>query len=188
MNVQETPRSLTGTPEGVGAASGVGRVRPIASGLLALVGLGLSSYLTLTHYFARAVPLACSATGAIDCEKVTTSPQSVVFGIPVAVLGLAFFVPMLALCSPWAWASSRREVAVARLVLATAGMGFVLYLVSMELFVIGAICLYCTGVHLTTFLLFALVATAPLPAVTGSSGRSPGPPGVTRSRDEAKPR
>lgn len=173
MSVSGTRQRPSGVPEAVGVDRGGGRVRPVASGLLALVGLGLSTYLTLTHYFAKAVPLACSATGAIDCEKVTTSPQSVVLGIPVAVLGLAFFVVMAALCSPWAWASDRRQVAVARLVLATAGMAFVLYLVSMELFVIGAICLYCTGVHLTTFLLFALVVTAPLPRTA---------PGISRPR------
>ena len=44
--------------------------------------------------------LVCSDTGAINCTKVTTSPQSVIFGIPVAVLGLAYFVPMIALCLP----------------------------------------------------------------------------------------
>ena len=44
-------------------------------------------------------------SGAINCEKVTTSPQSYVFGIPVAMLGLVFFVPMLVLCLPAAWRS-----------------------------------------------------------------------------------
>ena len=39
--------------------------------------------------------LVCSDKGLMNCEEVTTSPQSMVFGIfPVAVLGLAFYVFM----------------------------------------------------------------------------------------------
>jgi uncharacterized membrane protein len=37
------------------------------------------------------------------------------------------------------------------------GIGFVLYLVYTELFTLNAICLWCTSVHVLTFLLFALV-------------------------------
>jgi uncharacterized membrane protein len=40
------------------------------------------------------------------------------------------------------------------------GIGFVLYLVYAELFIIGAICLYCTSVHTITFLLFGLTVFA----------------------------
>ena len=40
------------------------------------------------------------------------------------------------------------------------GIGFVLYLLYAELFIIGSICLYCTSVHAITFLLFVLTAFA----------------------------
>jgi len=50
---------------------------------LSLAGLGVSTYLTIVH-FAPSVPLACSSNGIVNCERVTTSPQSYVFGIPVA--------------------------------------------------------------------------------------------------------
>ena len=36
-------------------------------------------------------------------------------------------------------------------------MGFVLYLIYAELIQIGAICLWCTSVHVATFLIFALI-------------------------------
>ena len=39
----------------------------------------------------------------------------------------------------------------------TFGIVFVLYLVYTELFTLNAICLYCTAVHIITFLLFALI-------------------------------
>ena len=127
--------------------------------ILALAGLAVSIYLTIAHFTDK--PLAgCSENGLVNCTKVTTSPQSYVFGIPVAVLGLAFFVAAVALMSPWAWRSGRREVALIRLASLVVGMGFVLYLLYAELFTIGSICLYCTSVHAITFLLFVLTAFA----------------------------
>ena len=75
----------------------------------------------------------------MNCTKVTTSPQSYVFGIPVAVLGLAFYVFAVAIMSPWAWRSmARREVGLIRLALAVVGIGFVLYLLYAELFISAA--------------------------------------------------
>jgi uncharacterized membrane protein len=41
-----------------------------------------------------------------------------------------------------------------------AGIGFVLYLLYAELFIIGSICLYCTSVHAITFVLFGLTVFA----------------------------
>ena len=77
-------------------------------------------------------------------------------GIPIAVLGLAWFLAMLVLNLPVAWRSGSPTVTVARLVLAVGGMGFALYLISAELLSIKAICLWCTTVHVLTFALFVL--------------------------------
>jgi uncharacterized membrane protein len=139
------------------------RWQPITSLVLSIAGICVSIYLTLTH-FSSAVTLSCPAGGgAINCEKVTTSPQSYVFGIPVAVLGLVFFIPMLILCLPVAWRSLNRWIHLARLLLSVAGVGMIIYLISAELFTIKAICLWCTSVHVITFLLFVLiVTTAPI--------------------------
>src|SRR5579875_3054961 len=54
---------------------------------LAILGLVASAYLTYTHYTQSSL-LGCSETsGLVNCAKVTTSAQSVIFGIfPVAVL------------------------------------------------------------------------------------------------------
>ena len=96
----------------------------------------------------------------MNCTKVTTSPQSYVFGIPVAVLGLAFYLVAVGMMSPWAWRAARREVYLVRLASMVAGIGFVLYLLYAELFIIGSICLYCTSVHAITFVLFGLTVFA----------------------------
>ena len=125
--------------------------------VLALAGLGVSVYLTIAHFTESALA-GCSESGLVDCTKVTTSPQSWVFGIPVAVLGLAFYVFAVAIFSPWAWRASRKEIHLLRVLSLVVGIGFVLYLIYAELFTIGAICLYCTSVHAITFLLFALTA------------------------------
>ena len=136
--------------------------------VLSLAGLGVSIYLTIAH-FTESKLLGCSESGLVNCTKVTTSPQSYVFGIPVAVLGLAFFVAAVALMSPWAWRWNRREVALIRIASLVVGMGFVLYLLYAELFIIGSICLYCTSVHAITFLLFVLTIFAA--AAWGLPGR-----------------
>jgi uncharacterized membrane protein len=136
--------------------------------LVALAGLGVSTYLTIAH-FTESTLAGCSETaGLVDCMKVTTSAQSYVFGIPVAVLGLAFYVFMVAIMSPWAWRATRREVHLVRIASLIAGMGFVLYLLYAELFIIGSICLYCTSVHALTFILFVLTVFA---AATWGIGR-----------------
>ena len=129
--------------------------------VIAVAGLGVSAYLTYAHFTESAL-VGCSESGLVNCAKVTTSPQSYVFGIPVAVLGLAFYVFAVAIMSPWAWRAARyrREIYLIRLAAVVVGMGFVLYLLYAELFIIGSICLYCTSVHALTFLLFLLVAFA----------------------------
>jgi uncharacterized membrane protein len=124
---------------------------------LALAGLGVSIYLTIAHYTSTSI-LACSDKGFVNCAGVTTSSQSMVFGIfPVAVLGLAFYVFMAAATSPWAWRLTWPAVRWVRLGSVAVGMVFVLYLIYTELITLNAICLWCTSVHVITFLLFTLI-------------------------------
>jgi uncharacterized membrane protein len=124
--------------------------------VLASVAVAVSGYLTIAHYTSPHV-LACSGSGAIDCAKVTTSAQSRFLGIPVAVLGLVWAVAMAALCSPQAWRTAARWVRPARTAAVCIGMAFVLWLVFAELVLVGAICVWCTTMHLLTFALFVLI-------------------------------
>jgi uncharacterized membrane protein len=128
--------------------------------VLALIGLGISTYLTIEHYRGNK-SLSCPASAHINCLKVTTSSQSEIFGhIPVAVTGLAYYVAMVLLCSPWAWRFADRRVVWLRLAAAISGLGMVIYLVFAEAVQIKAICLWCTGVHAVTFLLFLTILAA----------------------------
>src|ERR1700722_9308805 len=134
------------------------RWQPITTLLLSAFGMGVSIYLTITHFDKMA--LVCDTGSVINCEKVTQSPQSEVFGIPVAMLGLAYFIPMILLCLPAAWRSVDRRIHLARLALSVVGVGMILYLLIAELFIIKAICLWCSSVHLVTFILFIIVVTS----------------------------
>jgi uncharacterized membrane protein len=111
-------------------------------------------YLTVAHYTSASI-LACSSRGAVNCERVTTSAQSELFGIPVAVLGMVWFAAMIALDLPRAWRANA-TVARTRIAVAGAGIVFVLYLVYAELFEIHAICLWCTAAHVLAFVVFVL--------------------------------
>ena len=135
---------------------------------LAAVGLGVAVYLTATHYFAGAVPLACTTSGPVNCEQVTSSAQSIVAGIPVAVFGVVWFGAELVLLLADRSEPSR-GLALARLGWTAIGLVVVLYLIYAELFLIGALCAWCTAVHALVIGLFLLTvsevtAVEPLPA------------------------
>ena len=130
-----------------------------ASFVLALAALAVASYLTVTHYSDPSA-LACPATGVVNCTLVTTSSWSVLFGVPVALLGLIWAAAMTLLTAPWAWHRPETWVDRARLAGAGAGAAMVLYLVYVELFRIGAICLWCTGIHVLAVTLLGVVLAA----------------------------
>jgi len=126
-----------------------------ATWLLSLAGLGVAAYLTLAHFEGSQI-LACSDTGIVNCAKVTTSAQSYFLGVPVAVLGLANFVVLSGLNSPWGWRASSVAPHVARLLITVGSVAFVLWLIYAELILIDNICLWCTVVHVITISLFVL--------------------------------
>lgn len=122
--------------------------------LIALLGAGISAYLTAEHYN-TGLTLACPESATINCAKVTTSPWSHIGPIPVALLGLIFFLAMALLCSPPAWRITTLNRP--RILGVAIGTLSVVYLVWVELFRVNAICLWCTGVHLCAFALLASV-------------------------------
>ena len=118
-------------------------IRRQAIVLLALVGLLVATYLWL-YKIGVIGELQCGTGG---CEVVQTSRYADLFGIPVAFYGVAgyavLFVLGLAGLQP-ARAGDRR-LAVLVAALATGGFAFTLYLTSLELLVLHAICRWCIG-------------------------------------------
>ena len=143
----------------------------VTSLVLAVLGLAISAYETYAHYNGNHL-LGCpsGAGGTFNCGAVITSSQSMVFNVlPVAVLGLAFYVFAVVIFSPWAWQFqgatfgrrriTGRDVNIVRLGSVIVGMGFVMYLIYAE-FQIGSVCEYCSGVHVVTFLLFCITVVS----------------------------
>lgn len=138
--------------------------------VLAIIGLAISVYETYAHYTGNKLAGCPVGKGTFNCTAVITSSQSMVFNIlPVAVLGLAFYVVAVPLFSPWGWRTTLRagrlrvtqhELGWLRLGSMIVGMGFVMYLIYAEVAQIGQICEYCTGVHVVTFILFCLTVVA----------------------------
>lgn len=150
--------------------------------VLAVLGLADASFLTYAHFTSVAVLRCNDASSLINCAQVTTSAQSEIFGvIPVAVTGLGYFLVVTALMTPWAWRDERLRWP--RLVVMVGGLGMIVYLVYAEFVEIHAICLYCTGVHVITFLLFLATLAAsllrPLPTVEEMLAQQGGQPRVT---------
>jgi uncharacterized membrane protein len=143
--------------------------------VVSIVGLADSAYITVQEETGSPLAGCPVGGGMINCESVLHSPEAVIVGVPVAAFGIVFFVFMLAIMSPWAWRSSWREIWQLRLASLIVGMGFVIYLVYAELIEIGKICLYCTSVHILTFLLFSLTVIGA--AIWGA------PSGSIRTRD-----
>ncbi|MEO9137586.1 MAG: vitamin K epoxide reductase family protein [Jatrophihabitans sp.] len=127
----------------------------------AVAALAVSVYLTVEHY-SRSIGFACPESATINCVKVTTSKYSVIAGVPVALLGLLFFVGMTVLLA-LPVRNRFRDLAV----LAGSGVGvlMVLWLVYVELFEVDAICLWCTGVHVLTIIMFGAVLWSFLPSL-----------------------
>jgi uncharacterized membrane protein len=122
------------------------------------VGLAIAGYLTIAHYAESSVSLACPATSTINCAQVTTSAASYVGPIPVALLGFLWFLAMLVLVAGPGLPG--RDRGVATLGWSAIGLLFVFYLVYAELFLVGAICLWCSAVHLCVIALFLLTLNA----------------------------
>lgn len=100
---------------------------------LALLGAGIAAYLTYAHY--RGIAPICTTGG---CEEVQTSEYAEIVGVPVAVIGLAGYLALLATAivrSPGA--------AAAGVAMALGGLGFALYLVYVQLVILEAVCIWC---------------------------------------------
>jgi uncharacterized membrane protein len=104
---------------------------------LALVGIGIAGYLTWVHY--NGLDPVCVGGGG-GCEKVQASRWAELGGVPVAVLGLAGYVAILA-----SLALPEEIGASAAAFLALVGFGFSAWLTYVELVKIDAICQWCVA-------------------------------------------
>ena len=127
------------------------------SAALAIAGLGVAVYLTVTHATDR--PIACSGLG--DCDYVNSSEYAEIAGIRVATLGAVAYAMLLALVIGVILRGWRSWLLVAwGLSLST--FAFSIYLTYVELFVIDAICVWCVASACIFMALFATLTAAVL--------------------------
>lgn len=136
-----------------------------ASALLALLGVGVATYIAIADSGGGAP--ACLAGGG-GCETVASSSYSHLAGINVAVFGIAGYLALLGA----ALARDDRG-RLAGFAVSLAGFGFSAYLTYLEIFVIEAICQWCVSSAVLMTALFALNATRTL-AYLGRPVREPG--------------
>ena len=121
----------------------------------------MAVYLTYEHYSGSA---SLVVLGQGDRQLPGSDHQHLleVPGIPVADLGLVFFAVMLALQLPYMWRPARADHSQCETGVGHRGPRIGFYLLYTELFRIDAICLWCTAVHVLTFIVFARPCTPPL--------------------------
>jgi len=125
---------------------------------LAVAGIVASSLALREHYRTDVSP--CSINERWDCGIVNHSPYAMLFGIPVAVIGIAGYL----LLGVLAFMKSYRLMLVAAL----GGLGFALYLAHIESAVLGVWCIYCV-ISLGVISLVSLLVLGTV--IVGSLGR-----------------
>lgn len=119
--------------------------------LFSLIGFIDAGYLTVAHY--QHVSPTCSIVAG--CDVVTTSKYSEIFGIPVALLGTLYYLTIFILSLIYFdirayWVKKWMPYVTIVGLVASA------YFVTIQLFILKSICLYCLASAATSTILFIL--------------------------------
>jgi uncharacterized membrane protein len=130
--------------------------------VMSAFGLWASSMVLVVYYYLKLqLPLCSSKAGAFfNCDIVLGSRYSQVFGIPLEVFAVFYFIINLLLVFLIAFGS---EVVFSRSLTILFGWRFigliiVPYLVSVELFILNAVCVYCTIMHVAIVVDFVIIS------------------------------
>jgi vitamin-K-epoxide reductase (warfarin-sensitive) len=105
--------------------------------LLAVLGIVAASLALREHYRNPNDVAPCNINDKWDCGAVNKSPQAVIAGVPVAVIGIVGYLLLAIL----ALARARMLLMIAALI----GLGFSLYLTHIEADVLQIWCIYCVA-------------------------------------------
>jgi protein-disulfide isomerase len=133
-----------------------GRQGLIIGVIIALVGLGLSIYSLKHHIEVKAsgqTDAACNIGGKFNCDDVALSPYSEIAGVPLSILGLAYFAAMLILSGLGLRGGKvAREHLHAYVAMTLIGVATSAVLGTISILNIGSLCLICIGVYILTVL------------------------------------
>jgi uncharacterized membrane protein len=118
---------------------------------LDLAGLGIASYLSVVELRGE-LPQCGPLHG---CEQVALSSWSRIGGIPVAVFGVGLSLVLLSLALAW-WRTNDRRLLAAHYGLSLVGVIFEVWFTYLELFVIGAVCVWCASYGISLVVRFGV--------------------------------
>lgn len=148
------------------------RLRSIHPGIilatLDLIGLAIAGYLSVVELRGD-LPYCGPLKG---CEQVALSEYARVGGIPVAVFGVVLSISLFILAVAW-MRSGRFELLAAHYGLSLIGVIFEVYFTYLELFVIGAVCVWCASYGLSLVARFAVALRVWRRASSFQNGRLP---------------
>ncbi|MBI3634112.1 MAG: vitamin K epoxide reductase family protein [Candidatus Yonathbacteria bacterium] len=122
---------------------------------LAFVGFADSTFLLAKRMSGGPIPCVLGFTG---CDEVSKSPYSALFGIPLSVYGMIFYLAIGAFGI--LYLDTKRYI-FARLLLLATTLGFLmsLYFIYVQKFLIGAFCIYCILSAIISTVLFGFGIT-----------------------------
>jgi uncharacterized membrane protein len=107
--------------------------------VLAVFGMIVSS-VSLQHHYAKSKTSYCDFGESFNCDVVNRSQYSSIAGIPVAGIGIAGYVVLLAFATLY---RTKAETPALLTLLSLAGLAFALYLTYVEGFILQAWCILC---------------------------------------------
>lgn len=119
--------------------------------VLDVAGLAIAAYLSIVE-LGGGVPVCGPLKG---CEEVARSEYSRIGGIPVAVFGVGLSLVLLGLALAW-WKTDLYLLLLAHYGLSLGGLVFEAYFLYLQVFVIGAVCVWCTSYGLSLALRFVV--------------------------------
>jgi uncharacterized membrane protein len=155
-------RTMTDSSRADGASGATGlwrRIRRIHPGLvlaaLDLVGLGIASYLSFEELQGK--PPWCPKGGVLGgCVEVANSQYTrPFFNIPVAVYGVILSITLFCLAIYW-WRTNNYRILLAHYGLSLVGVLFEGWFQFAQIFLIGAVCVWCESYGISLVLRFLI--------------------------------
>jgi uncharacterized membrane protein/thiol-disulfide isomerase/thioredoxin len=144
----------------------------------AALGLAASSASTWVHHRLLTDPTyvsVCDVNSTFSCSEAYTSPYGSIAGVPVALLGVVFFlfvIGLVVMCRRSA--TAERNLPGYLFAASTIGLAMVLYLGYASYVILGTICLLCVGTYVAViglFLTSGAAAKEPMSSLPGNAVR-----------------
>ncbi len=130
-----------------------------------LIGLFASSIVIYTYYYLRELPPLCTSFKSpfpgitIDCERVLSSKYSDIGGVPLDLLAAIWFVINIILVLLYDLGSGNAAAFAINALFYWRFLGIIVvpYLIFVEVYLLNALCVYCTIMHVMIIIDFTVI-------------------------------